>query len=50
MRIYSMATLPAWRMQSGPALFLQRDFAFPQRFAATRTEIFIEVLVGQDQQ
>ena len=40
----------AWRMQSGPLFLRERDFALAQRIATTGTEIFIEVLVGQDQQ
>src|SRR5271170_7997603 len=37
-------------VQSSAPLFRERYFALPERIAATGTEIFIEVLVGQDQQ
>ena len=37
-------------VQGGAPLFRQRDFALSQRIAATGTEVFIEVLVGQNQQ
>ncbi len=37
-------------MQGGLPFLRQRDFALAQRVAATGAKIFIEVLVGQDQQ
>jgi len=36
--------------QGGQPFLRKRDFTFPQRIATTGTEIFIEVLVGQDKQ
>ncbi len=36
-------------MQGHPALFLERNFALAERCAATGTEIFIEVLVRQNE-
>jgi L-threonylcarbamoyladenylate synthase len=37
-------------VHGGSPLFFERNFTFAQRVAATGTEIFIEVLIGQDQQ
>jgi len=43
-------TAAARGVHSGLTFLRGRDFAFPQRLAATGTEIFIKVLVGQNQE
>lgn len=48
--IYLAAMMNARSAQGSLPLFRKRDFALAQRIATTGTEIFIEILVGQDQQ
>jgi hypothetical protein len=45
-----MAMANARGAQGSLPLFRERDFTLAQRITTTGTEIFIEVLVGQDEQ